>query len=333
MILACVCSLSGAARADETSSGKEARAAAAKGLALLQSSAETYVENRDCFTCHHQALPAMAVALAKSNGLPVDGDSARDQAEFTRRYFAGRLKRLPTGQGVPGGAYTAGYALVSLRAEGWPADEVTDALTDYLVKTAESDGHWRIRTRRPPLEDSHFTATALAVRGLRLYARDGRLDETEKLVEKAGKWLAETAATSNEDRTFRLLGLHWSGAKPEAIRQARQELEDNQRDDGGWAQSPKMESDAYATGQALFALRVAGAADVDSDGYQRGLRYLLKTQQPDGSWKVLTHSRPIQVYFESGFPHGKSQFISICGTSWAVMALTLSLPELKQPEF
>ena len=36
-------------------------------------------------------------------------------------------------------------------------------------------------------------------------------------------------------------------------------------------------------------------------------------------------SRPNQTYFESGFPHKKSQFISISGASWATMALALTL--------
>jgi hypothetical protein len=52
--------------------------------------------------------------------------------------------------------------------------------------------------------------------------------------------------------------------------------------------------------------------------------WLLESQLADGSWLVTTRSRPIQVYFESGFPHEKSQFISISATSWATMALILS---------
>jgi hypothetical protein len=34
---------------------------------------------------------------------------------------------------------------------------------------------------------------------------------------------------------------------------------------------------------------------------------------------------PVQPYFESGFPHGKSQFISSAATCWATMALTLTI--------
>ena len=49
--------------------------------------------------------------------------------------------------------------------------------------------------------------------------------------------------------------------------------------------------------------------------------FLLRSQLPDGSWRVATRAEPIQAYFESGFPHGHDQWISQSGTAWAVMAL------------
>jgi N-acyl-D-amino-acid deacylase len=98
-----------------------------------------------------------------------------------------------------------------------------------------------------------------------------------------------------------------------------------QREDGGWAQLPTLSSDAYATGEALCSLYVVGALSDRDEVFHRGIQYLLKSQREDGSWQVSTRSKPIQTYFESGFPHGKSQFISIAGSSWATMALLLSL--------
>jgi len=34
---------------------------------------------------------------------------------------------------------------------------------------------------------------------------------------------------------------------------------------------------------------------------------------------------PFQPYFESGFPHGDDQWISAAATSWAAMALALTV--------
>jgi len=45
---------------------------------------------------------------------------------------------------------------------------------------------------------------------------------------------------------------------------------------------------------------------------------------------VRTRSFPFQPYKESGFPHGKDQWISAAGTSWAAMALSLALPAQKE---
>ena len=51
------------------------------------------------------------------------------------------------------------------------------------------------------------------------------------------------------------------------------------------------------------------------------MEYLLKTQLPDGTWKVKSRSKPFQPYYESGFPHEKDQFISISASGWATAAL------------
>lgn len=64
---------------------------------------------------------------------------------------------------------------------------------------------------------------------------------------------------------------------------------------------------------------------ISDPAYQRGVQYLLKTSKPDGTWHVQTRVFPFQKYFESGFPYGKDQWISAAATSWAVMALTLTI--------
>ena len=295
---------------------------------LLQKSAATYVEKRDCFSCHHQALPAITVARARRAGVSVDDDFTDEQSDFTLEYFSGRGARVRVGEGVPGGAYNAGYALWGLYADGHKPDSVTRDMVAYLRTKHRHDGSWRIRTHRPPLEDSHFTATALSLRGLQLYAgKDGGGDLDER-TPRTLKWLLKAEAKTNEDRVFRLLGVKWAKAPAKDVKRLAKELMALQRPDGGWAQLPGKDSDAYATGQALYALKVAGTK-VRRKSYQNGCRYLLRTVQPDGSWLVTTRSKPIQKYFESGFPHEKSQFISICGTCWASLALMELLPVVK----
>jgi hypothetical protein len=60
---------------------------------------------------------------------------------------------------------------------------------------------------------------------------------------------------------------------------------------------------------------------VDHAAYRRGVEFLLRTQLADGSWFVASRSFPLVEYSTSGFPHGRSQFISAAATCWATMAL------------
>jgi hypothetical protein len=48
-------------------------------------------------------------------------------------------------------------------------------------------------------------------------------------------------------------------------------------------------------------------------------------QLEDGTWFVRTHAFGFQPYFETGFPYGRSQFISTAATSWAATALAYTL--------
>ena len=71
---------------------------------------------------------------------------------------------------------------------------------------------------------------------------------------------------------------------------------------------------------ALYALKMSGVESSDA-AFQRGVRFLLRTQDEDGSWYVNKRAIPANSYFDAGFPHGESQYISFAATCWAVMAL------------
>ncbi len=343
------------------------KAAVARAIKPIVKSAESYVTQKECFSCHHQSLPVIAAAQAELLGIRVDRQWLETQRIFTADFFLKRKGQLAEGRGVPGGPFTAGYALAQLittaqltssEEEQSPARPAgADALVGYLWKTYKPDRPWKINTIRPPLESSDFTATGLAVAALSRY-------EPDQLSQHAAdirQWYRQTQAVSAEDRAFELMGWYWltnsdyavaarnllptnrengsrsakslpaTVATPEEIdvegdREQLQimisELKQRQRKDGGWGQTDDMASDAYATGLVLTALSVANSELVREKCYRRGIQYLLKNQENDGSWHVLTRSKPIQEYFESDFPHGKDQFISIAASCWSVIALS-----------
>ncbi|MFT5468358.1 MAG: squalene cyclase, partial [Verrucomicrobiales bacterium] len=102
---------------------------------------------------------------------------------------------------------------------------------------------------------------------------------------------------------------------------ATEQLLSLQAENGGWAQQPGMDAEAYSTGSALAALLATNSIDSKHPACEAAISFLLEAQLEDGSWKIETRSRPIQKHYESGFPHGKDQFISCAGSCWAVLAL------------
>ena len=122
---------------------------------------------------------------------------------------------------------------------------------------------------------------------------------------------------------MRVAGLAWAGAPVASIRAAAAQLAAVQHSDGGWAQLDTLPSDAYATGQALYALHTAG--QLRNESLQRGSHFLLESQLADGSWHVRSRAYPVQSnYFDTGFPHGRDQWISAAGTSWACIGLSFA---------
>ncbi len=318
--------LASSAAAAERMEAAQVQQAVEKSLKLLQASGPQFFDKSGCISCHNNSLPAMAVSLARERGLAVDERIAQQQLKVTASVFGPHRENLLQAiNTVPDSPEVSSYALLGMAAEKYPADRLTDAMVHDLAQKQKADGSWHTNDTRPPLGYSDITVTALCLRSLQLYPLEGRKQEFQRRIERARAWLLAAAANVTEERAFQLLGLGWSKAAPAAVQKAASQLLAEQRPDSGWAGLPALESDAYATGQALVALHDGAGLATTDPAYQRGARFLLQTQLPDGSWHVKTRAMGFQPYFESGFPHGHDQWISAAGTSWAAMALTLTV--------
>ena len=174
---------------------------------------------------------------------------------------------------------------------------------------------------RSPMQSSPFTFTALSIRSLVAYAPKSESKKIVAQIKSAQAWLTTTPAKSSEDRASQLLGLKWASADATALKKVTETIKADQRHDGGWSQLPTLSSDAYATGQALYALHEGGGMSISDPIYQQGVQFLLRTQDADGSWFVNKRAIPANNYFNAGFPHGHSQYSSYNGSCWAMMAL------------
>ena len=268
----------------------------------------------------------MLVSMAREKHMRIDADIAQRQLAAAAAYLDDRRERVLQGLDMPGNANGTAYLLLGLDAQGYASTPTTDAMASYVRALQLSDGRFRIGAPRPPLEASDITATATSLRAISRYSPAAFRPDADRSIRSAAAWLASARADTTEEKAFRLLGLAWASAERGVVTEAARRLTADQRIDGGWGQLATLDSDAYSTGQALFALHEAGVITARDTVYRHGVTFLLNTQQEDGSWLVKSRTIPFQVYFESGFPHGKDQWISAAGTSWAAIALTIAAP-------
>lgn len=301
-------------------------ASVARSLTLIEKSSAEYRQHRECFSCHHQALSVLTAVAARQRGFAIDEENLRKQLEWTAAHLKRGEEDYRQGRGQGGHIDTAGYALWTLAAGGWKPDASTAAVVEYILSKDTELGYWETSGNRPPSEASHITTTAVAVRGLTAFGAGDLSDRVATRLAKVRPWISQAEIKDTEDRVFQMHALQYVQAPAEELRAAARAVKQLQREDGGWSQTPEMSSDAYATGTALVALFELGGCEAQDPDYQRGVKFLLESQQPDGSWHVQSRSKPFQTYFESGFPHGKDQFISMAASCWATIALIYACP-------
>lgn len=302
----------------------ELRLAVEKAIPLLEKGAVGHRENRTCFACHNQGIPILALKTAQSRGFEVNQQELQTQLQFIADFLGRNRNSYLEGKGQGGQVDTAGYALLTLAVAGWPADETTAAVAEYLLQYQQDSDHWKTTSNRPPSEASLFTTNYVAIRGLQAYSPPEQAKRIPRRLKQVSAFLRQCPAEDTEDRVFRLRALKAMDAPAEELAAAAEELVATQHAEGGFRQLDSLDPDAYATGTALVALHQAGGMPTSDPVYQQGLRFLLKTQLADGSWHVKSRSKPFQAYFETGFPHGKDQFISCAASGWATMALALA---------
>ena len=301
--------------------------AADKGLKLLEKSDYIFSQKGHCMSCHHNILTEMASEIARKKGIPVT-DSLSVQCAvgivggINVAYNDNRIGEFITAK------FLGAYALLGLQAAKYPADANTDLAVNYLLGQSLPDGSFGAEAMRVPLESGEIHLAAITIRGIMEYAPESKKDQVKEVVGRTRRLLEISNPGDQQEIAFQLMGLQWTAGTAEAKSAVAKKLLSIQHPDGGWSQLATMSSDAYATGEALYALYISGQLKPEDEKYQRGIRYLLKTQDDMGAWEVLTRSSPIQPFFTCGFPpYDENQFISAAASNWALMGLLNALPD------
>lgn len=315
------------------------KASVASSLKALESSMNRFTQRATCISCHHEGLGRMLTASAKDRGFSIDKNLQKIQAARVDGAATAlkplhemalksdeAMKQVPL---IEMNEVTSGYTwlMAGMGAQKEPANPARAAMASVLAKQQSPEGFWSFSLPRVPMQSSFFTLTALSVQAINTYGSKANSEEFADQVARAKNWMLAAPAKNIDDLAFRVLGLKWSKATAAEMQSSISELKKHQHADGGWGQEPGMASDAYGTGLALYALHNGGGMSVSDPVYKRGVQYLLRTQDSDGTWFVTKRALPANNYLNTDYPHAEAQYSSFNGACWATLALLDTLPK------
>jgi hypothetical protein len=307
------------------------RRAIERGLVFLKQDAAEWREERECSTCHHGTMTVWAYSEAKSRGYDVDAETVADTLKWTKDRLLARID-LPRDT-RPGWSmvntpaiYLAVMAQCVPEQEAVSADEL-ERIAGHLLRHQETDGCWAWssappQNRPPPVFESDEVATRLAYMALEpRLAHDAKQDPAVRdSLEKAAAWLAKTEPSdTTQAAALRLLMKVRAGVSAEPAEEEIAQFLQRQNADGGWAQLEELPSDAYATGQSLYVLSLAGV-NPDRPEVQRAVAFLLANQREDGFWPMKSRAHPGATPYKNPVP------ITYFGSAWATLGLLRTQP-------
>lgn len=290
-----------------------------RGVEFLAKDAVRWKQEHQCASCHHAALVVWALNEAKGRSHAVDEAVLADMTRWLTEAGEGKTG-VARPEGRPKALNTKGvYFALGLLSDPKPSDEVRDALARFRKTMHEDqieDGSWVAwpETRPPLFGPSDAAMTALAA-----IALDPAHAESRPAIERAATWLADRKDPSEQQAAaLRLVLVTRLGGRDAEAAALADWLIKRQGKDGGWQQTPEMASDAYATGQTLYALALADAAK-HRDAIRRGQEFLIKSQADDGSWPMT--SRPAKPG-----DSGATNLVPIKGAAaaWGIIGLARS---------
>jgi N-acyl-D-amino-acid deacylase len=294
-----------------------------RGLDFLARDARAWKEEHNCASCHHAALVIWAMREARGRGIAVDEPELAGLTKWLAESGDGKFAMARPAGAPHAASPKAMYFALALGVNPEP-DDVSRAGMKRLLKTVKDEqtdnGSWSawLGSRPPILGGSDESLTALAVLALIPEAAAG--DPSARAARDRGiRWLSETKS-DDDPRSVAMRLILWTrlGRPAGECSPLVRRIKEHQNADGGWSQTNDMPSDAWATGQALYALSSAGIAP-DEPAVVRGRAFLFRTQRDDGSWPMT--SRPT-----SPGDKGSKSLIPIigAGTAWAILGLVRS---------
>jgi Squalene-hopene cyclase C-terminal domain/Prenyltransferase and squalene oxidase repeat len=317
---------------------QQVRRAVERAIGYLQAESAAWLRTRKCAACHHVPMPLWALGEAGRQGYAIDKRFLADTIESLLgsrdKLVASKIFPDPAAPPDPrpqGRGLNMGLPFLAVAARSLPKLEAgqepsLNLIAEEIVKKQRPDGSWEFfaALRRPPINESPATDAAWIIMALEGETGPDAPESRRVALARAIAWLdAAKPPDLQQEKVLRLLLAIRSGKPRDTMRPAIDELLTLQRADGGWSQTvPEWKSDAFATGQTLYVLSLAGYT-ADRAEIKRGIDFLVATQAPDGSWPMISRSTP------DGSP-GSAKLLTpiICAaSSWATLALARLAPK------
>lgn len=307
-------------------------------IGYLQTESGGWVKQGRCAACHHVAMPLWALNEAASDGYAVDRDFLNHIADVAlgspqKMISAGIAENpakpdpRPMGRGINVGAVFMAVAARSSPTLAQGPQQSLRLISDDIVHKQQPDGSWEFFLSRPPINQSQTTDAAWIIMALQGEAGPDMPESHRKALQKGLAWLNSAGERDGQEVTaLKLLVAIRAGMPHETIHTFCDQLLKLQQADGAWSQLSDGKGDAFATGQTLYVLALAGYT-VHDPAIERAIHFLLSTQKPDGSWPMTSRASP------DGRPGGSAKNLKpiTCGAAaWATMGLARLVPQSQQ---
>jgi len=304
-------------------------------IGYLQSESGAWVNQGRCAACHHAAMPLWALNEVASDGYAVDRDFLNHIADVAlgspQKMIAAGIAENPAkpdprpmGRGVNVGAVFMAVAARSSPKLAQGPQQSLKLIADDIVHKQQPDGSWEFFLSRPPINQSQTTDAAWIIMALQGEAGPDMPESHRKALQKGLAWLNSAGEPDGQEVTaLKLLVAIRAGAPRETIDAACEHLLKLQQADGAWSQLSDGKGDAFATGQTLYVLALAGYTAHDP-AIGRAIDFLITTQKADGSWAMTSRASP------DGRPGGSAKNLKpiTCGAAaWATMGLARLVPQ------
>ena len=308
-----------------------------RAIGYLQTESAAWLNTRGCAACHHVPLALWALGEADRQGYPTDKKYVTDTVErllgSKEKLLASKIFPDPAAPADPrpqGRGLNMGLPFLSVAARSFPALEEGQKqslklITEQIISKQQPDGSWEFfaTLRRPPINESQTSDAAWIIMALQGEIGPDAPEPQRAALAKALAWLATAKSGSDpQDKALAILLALRTGKPREALQSTIDELLALQRADGGLGQLADLPTDAYATGQALYALSLVGYTAERSD-VKRAIDFLVARQTADGSWPMASRSTP------DGSP-GSAKLLSpitCAAASWATLGLSRLVPK------